>query len=436
MTPNIILVSVDSLCSDLITLELTPNLYALGEKGCHYDTTIVQTPFTVASHGSMLTGLYPFNHQLRQMVGQSLFHSAQTIFENLNEKGFTTSVLLDCKALRSDQGIFRGIQNYFDSTDVSNMRKVILEAGSRPFFAFLHYWSVHTPYLTTIPVDSWQDLYYNSKVFLGRYSNLPPSRLLPRVGSPRWQKRLESVRQLTIQGKIDTVRAGYLGAVKIMDRWIERVVQTLKEHRILEKTIIVITSDHGECFNEHGEVSIYPDGYEHGLFLFENVIRVPTIIVGPGIPAGVRISNQVESIDIVPTIYDLVGLDDCVDSGYFQLDGRSLYTNWSASQVGKQFTYSETHLRGNQKVMLRTDRYKLIEDRVDGSRKLFDLRHDPGETNNLIIQRPNLTQQMISELASFEKVSIQEKPALNRDEDPGSANSDEIEAHMRALGYL
>jgi arylsulfatase A-like enzyme len=430
---NAVLISIDSLRGDVLSRELTPNSHTLMLDGCVFDTTIVQAPYTIPSHASMLTGLYPFNHGLRKLFGQKLSKRAQTIFHHLEARGYFTAALLGAEVFGSKQGYCAGFQGDRRVSTLRNTRATLSEAGDQPFFLFLHYWGVHTPYRTFVPARTLQDHAHNLGVLLDSHLGWVPGRLIPRQG-PHWFHRIQMVRSMVFAGQMEAVKAGYARAVRRMDRWLGGVLQILQELRLDRHTVVILTSDHGEGFNEHGEAHEHPRGYEHGLFLYDTLVRVPTVLRGPDVPSGRCISAQVEEIDIVPTIYELLDLEPSADEGYLQLDGQSLCQDWGSRQPGRRLTYSETQYPGHDRAMLRAERHKLIQDRVSGHDVLFDLQMDPGETIDLVRKQPGIYKEMVRDLDRFE-ASRQQRTSG----DSVLMDADELAkviARVRALGYI
>ena len=429
---NLVFISVDSLRHDAITAVHTPQLLGLAETaGCLFDKMIVQTPFTVPSHASMLTGLYPFNHSLRQFSGQKLHGSAQTLFQYLSRRGYNVAVYRDTAPFGVEHGYSPTHFQVTHPPTLSHLRRFLYRRNEQPFCLFIHYWGVHTPYDTLTPIQSWRDAAYNLLIHLQTHLGWTPFSLSP--SHPYWLERLQKVRGLLLSGQIAPVIQGYQRALHRFDKWLAGLYKLLQQHRLADNTLIVVTSDHGECFNEHGEASLYPDGYEHGLFLFENVLRVPALFIGPNVSAGQRFSGQVESVDLAPTIYELLGFASAADPGYLQLDGRSLVPCWQEGAPGKLFTYSETLHRGTYLVMGRSRRYKFIQDRVNNQEWLFDLQQDPGESTNLIKQQREVGQQLASTLERFE---TEHKQLILTAPPPSSAETARVRQRLRALGYV
>ena len=427
---NVILISVDSLRADAISSQTTPYWQQLMNIGCFCDQTIVQAPFTIPSHASLLTGLYPFNHGLQRFDGQKLNPCAQTIFHFLAARGYATQALLDVNLLGKRYGFDDGFPRQSQSTTLTNIHQFIQQTSS-PFFLFLHYWGVHTPYATFVPSRQGRDWLWNGRILWQWLTGQRVKSLLP--GHPYWLTRLEKVRTMLRNGRSHTVQSGYKRAVQQMDRWLGQVYKLLCDNGLQQNTLLIITADHGECFNEHGEAEQFPTNYEHGLFLYENAIRVPTLLVGPGIVPAQHWRGQIESIDLLPTIYEQLGFPSQSDTGYLSLDGQPLSYLCQQPIFGKQFAYSETQRLGTYKRMLRTHQYKFIQDCQQDNEELYDLQIDPNEQNNLGHHKPPIVTELRESLAEFYKSHHQSGQAT------GSMTTTEIndiQARLHSLGYL
>lgn len=428
---NLIFISVDSLRYDAITAVHTPNLLRLSETaGCLFDEMIVQAPFTVPSHASMLTGLYPFNHHLRRFSGQKLHPTAQTLFNYLRRRDYEIVVRRDVAVFGAEHGYSPAHFQAAAPPTLPQLRRILSRRRERPFCLFIHYWGVHTPYDALVPVQNWRDAVYNLIIHLQSRLGLRLFSLTPT--QPYWLERLEKVRNLLRSGQATPIIEGYHRALRRFDGWLAGLFKLLRRRPLRDNTLVIVTSDHGECFNEHDEAARYPHSYEHGLFLFENAVRVPALFVGPNIPAGRRITEQVESVDLVPTIYQLLGFTGTSDSGYLPLDGRSLVPRWQENAPGKPLTYSETLRRGGYQAMGRGKRYKLIQDRINDREWLFDLQRDPGENDNLRERYPEVRKRLTAALTRFENAARHNMPAASP---VSAAETAQVQRRLRMLGY-
>ncbi len=293
------------------------------------------------------------------------------------------------------------IQDAAQMTDAG--LELLDEQGEGPFFLFLHYWDVHTPYHA-------------------------PRRF-------RSYRGTDPVREL---------RDRYEGAVRYVDQQIGRLLRGLHRRGRLDDTLFIVTSDHGESHTEHG---IFFD--HHGLY--EPTIRVPLIVRYPGLlPRGRRVRGFVQHVDLVPTIMELVGQEWAGDA----VDGVSLLPliAGSESSVRPHVYCEESYVQ--RKRALRDGRYKYIR-AVDGEgycrychkvhggvEELYDLRQDPGEGRNLAEMRPEVAARMREQLEETVRLLTAEReregqgPRDGTDRAPLSEEEQrELHGRFRSLGY-
>jgi arylsulfatase A-like enzyme len=196
----------------------------------------------------------------------------------------------------------------------------------------------------------------------------------------------------------------------------------LKELNVFNKTTIIITSDHGEEFLEHGM-------FRHGYQLYEETIRVPLIIVSPRLGKdNQRVAFPVNLIDIMPTILDIFGIE-CSNG----TDGKSLVPLLTQNKKGESFSISETAWKGTRAQSVRVGDWKCINNIRKTKKELFDLTEDPGERNNLYSQELERAKTFSRLLATAmaDKHVIQENSART-----GSQLQKEQLDKLRSLGYV
>jgi len=267
-----------------------------------------------------------------------------------------------CSLLVNINGILRPPSKELDisqrADSVSNMAiDLIKKNKNKKFFLFLHYWDTHSPYTTPK-----KHFYHLVKGFASRYDE----------------------------------------SIAFVDHEIGRVINSLEEHRILDKTIVILTSDHGESLMEHG---IYFD--HHGLY--DEVIHVPLIIRYPRqIPEGKRVKGFVQHVDIVPTLLHILDIKN-----NFDFDGKStIPLIYDKTQLRSAVYVEEAHTQ--RKRAIRTDRFKYIYALSEreavcrycgyvhgGLEELYDLSKDPGETVNLIDDCPDIAKKLKKELSEW-----------------------------------
>ena len=178
----------------------------------------------------------------------------------------------------------------------------------------------------------------------------------------------------------------YDGEIRYTDEVIGRLLASLEAIGFLDNAVVVVTSDHGEEFGEHG-------GVLHGGKLFEELLHVPLIISGAGIDRGIVDPSLVSLVDIAPTLLSLAGLE-IPDA----MEGRSVFDRPASEQFQDQRVFAQY---GDQLYCVRTPRWKLIQRTSNQRVKLFDLHRDPGEQRNLSARRPDLSAALLAELEEW-----------------------------------
>lgn len=270
--------------------------------------------------------------------------------------------------------------------------KVLNEAASqdRPFFVFLHYWDAHTPYLPPAPFD---------RMFYGGNERDPGCRSMePVLNFPPFmhyfRKWMGDVRD------IEFAKAQYDAGIAYMDTCLQHVFTRLDELELAEKTLVLVTADHGEELDEH---QMWFD--HHGLY--DTNLRVPLIARMPGtIPAGRRVREQVRLLDIVPSLMESIGRSDIIQKE--EMQGRSFWPILSGSMprgtTDKLFLTECTWMR---KRGVRTPEWKLIVARdhpdIHGRPpvELYHLASDPGEQHNVADERPEIVSRLRSDLEGW-----------------------------------
>jgi arylsulfatase A-like enzyme len=322
--------------------------------------------------------------------------------------GWHTMAVTGGGYLSSKFGFSRGFDEYIDlARSVDQGAKFLLEnlrgpvEAGRPVFVFLHTYEVHSPY------D-------------------PPERFRQLFGDHSGAVRATSETLLDIQKEtadvltredFEYLESLYDGEIRYTDEVIGKLLASLETLGFLNNAIVVVTSDHGEEFGEHG-------GVLHGGKLFEELLHVPLIIGGAGIDRGVVDPSLVSLVDIAPTLLSLAGLK-IPDV----MEGRSVFDRPASEQWQDQRVFAQY---GDRLYCVRTPRWKLIQRTSNQRVKLFDLHRDPGEHRNLSGRRRDLSAALLAELEDW-RIS---RPQL----DVGSRREVELTEEMiedlRALGYV
>lgn len=346
---NVLVVTLDTLRADRLgcygfTRVRTPHLDALAAEGVLFEQVAATVPLTFPSHSSMFTGLVPPRHGVRDNGGFFLGEDRVTLAERLKAGGWTTGAFVAAWVLDSKWGLGQGFDHYSDRFDLSRYKtlslgtvqkradEVVQDAlgwletvKSRRFFAWVHLYDPHTPYDPPAPFDS-------------EYPGQP-----------------------------------YLGEVAYTDAQVGRLLDWLRRERLLDRTLVVVTADHGESLGEHGEST-------HGYFVYESSMRVPLLVRTPWGDRG-RVAAPASGADLFPTVLDLVGLSP--EPG---IDGRSLARAvLDPRAVMDHPVYEETyfprfHFGWQHLRALRRGGFKYID---APEPEFYDLAADPGETRNV-----------------------------------------------------
>jgi len=400
---NIIIFTIDTLRADHLECYgyeniQTPNINRLAREGILFEYNIVQAPLTLPSHASILTGTYPLFHGMRDNGGFYLEEDYITIAETLKDFGFTTGAFVAAFVLDSRWGLDQGFDYYYDNFDLSKYKTISLDSVQRrgdevlteaykwieknqqeKFFAWIHLYDPHTPYDPPEP--------YKTQFRDRRYGL-------------------------------------YDGEIAYVDQLMGEFREFMEEKDLLDKTVIVFTSDHGESLGEHQESA-------HGFFIYDAALRVPLIIRFPENKfASKVIESQVKSIDIMPTVLNLLGepIPESVQGESF------LPLIMGKEERERPSAYSETywpryHYGWSELKSLRKGQYKYI----DAPRpELYDVLEDPGEVDNIVNRKATLGHEMKRELeALIDRFSAEGI----EDAGPKKIDNDSL-VKLQALGYI
>jgi arylsulfatase A-like enzyme/Tfp pilus assembly protein PilF len=394
---NVLLVTLDTTRADRLgcygyASAKTRYLDRLAAEGTRFETVIAPAPITLPSHSSILTGLYPFEHGVRNNGNFYLAPRFETLATRLKARGYRTGAFVSSFILDRRYGLDRGFDMYDDRMEGEYAQVVTLQAERRgdrtalalgrwiderakepdaPFFAWLHLYDPHEPYS---PPHPFRDLFASDP---------------------------------------------YEGEIAFVDAIVASVLDRLRGAGLLDRTLVVVTGDHGESLGEHGEMT-------HSMFVYEGAVRVPLVFWRPGlVPGGRVVGDPVRLVDVAQTILDLLGVPP-LEAPH----ARSLVPLLEGRSAGPPPpAYSETllpkfYMNWAPLRAFRDGRYKLI----DAPRpELYDLAADPGELRNLYAeqaQRAAVLREGLDRLAaSGDAMSVQ---TLDR----------EAMEKLAALGYI
>lgn len=420
---DVVLVSLDTLRADHLGgygyhRPTSPHLDALAREGILFRAAIAQAPWTRPSHLSLFTSLYPVD---------AAQPKSPTLAELLWRHGYRTTALTGAGQIDYRFDVFqRGFESYRASRWNENPGWVtdLLAGGrSRNELLFLHTYQVHDPY---------QEPEFTA--------GLPRGRVGASFGKQDWNQlrhRLDPAEQRY-------VTALYDGGVALADRQVGEVVEQLRRAGLLDRVILVVTSDHGEQLWDHGS-------WRHGQNMYEHQLHVPLIVrlppplarqlaakAGRRDLAGLVVERQVQLIDLYPTLADLLGVP--LPAGLRGRSLRPLLEAQPAKELEREAFAENTNIGTWERKAIRTERFKFIvsiprgaarKKRLQRYHELYDLRRDPGEKVNLAQQHP----QIVAFLDQRLRAIRQHEGAEGLQDDLPDNVDAELAAQLRALGY-
>ncbi len=385
----VILISIDTLRSDHLpaygySAVSTPNIDALRADGILYERAYSHVPLTLPSHTSILTGLLPSDHGVRDNVGFRLANSIPTVQEVLKKNGYATGGAVSAYVLRHETGIARGFDFYDDQVEPIGPSKVIgrvqrvggetLQAASswldaqsgKPFFFFLHLYDPHTPYHAPEP-------------FFSQYKNK------------------------------------YDGEIAYADSVVGDLIQKLKQSGVYDRALVILLSDHGEGLNEHGEE-------EHGIFLYREDLQVPLIVKLPrSSQHGATVKTPVELVDVFPTVLQQTATP--MPAGHHTGESLLAFLKGGPERpIYSETFYPRFHFGWS-------DLHSLIEGNEHFIRapqpELYDLASDPGEKKNVVAENRR----------SYVRLRETIEPFIRQAAAPSNIDPEDA-AKLAALGYV
>ncbi len=431
--PNIILISIDTLRQDALGAYggvnvNTPNLDALAGQGAVFENAYSLSPWTLPGHAAILTGFSPTHLGIRK-VEDRLSKRVLTLPEILSNYGYATaavtSYILVSPAYGFDQGFDRFIYNRdLNATQIMTIASAYVKNSEKaPFFLFLHLYDPHWPY------------HPSAELAREFYPGEPTKEMYDLFKTKNYYdwvvKAINGPAEL-----IDFSRKMYDAEVSGVDKALGALLDTVRDQGIEGRTVIIITSDHGEEFNEHGLMG-------HGLTLYNEALRVPLIVKFPTlIPEGSRIKMEVQAIDIFPTILAMAG----IQSPLANIEGKDLTSEvYLRGKEDKREFIAETAMSGDVRFATIEDGFKYItpfelhfgKTLISHQAELYNLENDMEEQGDLSDRMPTMLKHMKQVLSDglrrIEKERIDS--GAHGTSSAKELSSEEIE-RLRSLGYI
>lgn len=449
----VILISIDTLRADAVSgfggaPDQTPELYQFGEEGIRFTTAISAAHITAPSHATMLTGFSPFVHGC-SMGGQGkawkIAERIPTLAETFRANGYHTGGFTDGVQLIPDAGFARGFDVYaYKSTGLEAklpaIEKFLLQKPDQPFFLFLHTYRPHIPYrppadLVAGLVKDYHGVFREAAIRASQMTHeqmIRPSAVQNKIG-----RELKSSNAKTPEDHA-FLKKMYLSGVSGADREVGAVFQLLKKLNVYDRALILVTSDHGEAFQEH-ELDSHST-------VHDECVRVPLIMRMPGgAAAGTTVEETFPAIDLVPTVVELS--NNSINVAY---EGDSHAREISKGNIHEKPAVSAWYYHGNvqwpsgRAVRSRSGKYMLLDifpempdfvKKLGGAEVFYNLIRDRGEKVNAL----SSGDPEIGRLREFLKGRVEDWTVLkkrHRVEDRGGSDlSDEAIRDLEAIGY-
>jgi arylsulfatase A-like enzyme len=470
--PNILLLVMDSVRAANISCygydrPTTPNLDQLAAESTLFEQAISVGCWTLPVHASLFTGLYPLSHGVT-VSKKALPDGFPTLARRLGELGYQSACLSNNPYISEATGLTQGFDTVDDlwqlvypyrerSKSATRLRQLerggtagkalvrvtrallrprsmvrtwkrlhsTEDSGAKltnqrirewlaardqgsPFFVFANYMESHEPAGAAVV----RGPHPHNRRFL-------PGRLSPGVLARLSQSKPDilTAPQTRRIRHLDVIRALYDGALSYLDEQIGELLRFVESLGVMNDTLVIVTSDHGDGLGEHGHLG-------HRMHLYEELVHVPLIIRYPSrFQPGARVSDQTQLGDLFPTILQLAGEDSAGDDGFQSL--LSAPNTFAVAENTAPKSLGNLLMR-----MIRTERYKYIW-KSDQRDELYDLAEDPGELVNVVDSRPDVARMMSDQLDEWER-GLGE----SRIEADDVEYDEETMQRLRGLGYV
>jgi arylsulfatase A-like enzyme/Tfp pilus assembly protein PilF len=398
---NLLVITLDTLRADRVGVygyktAHTPNLDSLAREGIMFERCYTPVPLTLPAHSSIFTGQYPLAHRVRDNGMYRLSGSAVTLAEEMKKKNYHTFAVIASFVLLAKFGLSQGFDVYDDSLDshkmYNNYTSEIAASAvyakflqwfeknyRKRFFAWVHLYDPHEPYR-------------------------PPKKYAEKFS--------------------DDASGRYDAEIAYADECVGSIIAKLRAKKILDRTLVVIVGDHGEAFGEHEERG-------HGIFCYEEALKVPLIFYNPRVfRSGLRVARRVNLVDLMPTLLDLFGM--AIPAG---IQGNSFANLLVGKTEERQRGFYFESMHGKDEM-----NWAPLMGIIDGPYKyislpepeLYNLESDAGEKENLFWKKNTLAKEMDKKLLKW----VTDYSRSTVDVDAQRELSQEDKKHLASLGYI
>ncbi len=409
---NVVLITLDTVRADHLPFHgypvmTAPNLSRLAGHSIQFKDAIAQSTWTLPSHASILSGMYPHEHGA--IKGNTrIFSDVPMLPQFLKQAGYSTAAFISHYFVHHQFGFGKGF-DHFDTTNfvrdmghvasgsLTDLAEKWMDTQPEKFFVWLHNFDPHNQFVYHNEID----FEYAESV----YNNTP-------LDYSKWNSYPCEFSDLFNSEKEKYVSL-HTGEIYSCDAAIGDLMRYLQDRELLNTTIVIVTSDHGEAFMDHGLVG-------HGTFVYSEVTDVPLLVHVPGMKPQI-IPGVTELTNIAPTILDLLELPKPV---YF---GKSLLTG------GTGIAFSDVLDRQDQRsICLVTDTWKLVYQYSRDKYELYNRDRDPGDLVDLAESDPDRVEEMKPRLMALTQPRIRQSAPDNQPIDHDARTRD----HLEALGYI
>jgi arylsulfatase A-like enzyme len=458
--PNVVLITMDTVRADHTSLygyerDTTQYLKKLAAEATLYTNSMASGDMTLSTHASIFTGMYALRHRAHfdpwnnLRAGRPLDSRFKTLAEALSEKGYFTMGIVSNNSFLSpayqlDQGFryydsrgrvpflgfsrayylrqfIRDVMIRFASRESSDLvcrraedinKEVFgmldkVKEKNESFFLFVNYMDAHEPYIPPPPFDT---------LFPGKDETFTTHRYF--TIATEMIKSHDNLKEKDLNHLISQ----YDGAISYEDLYISNLISRLKEMGLYENSLIIITSDHGEAFGSRNLIG-------HGVSVYQDQVRVPLIIKYPNINEGRVVDEIADSVDLMPTILDVLGYGIPEDT-----QGRSLIKITREARAVLSESYPSGNILDIDKRFDRVERaiflrpYKFISSTA-GKKELYNIQNDPQEMEDLYQSAHNVAGELDARLGNWIKGAVTEDPSQFK------LDSDTMD-RLKALGYV